>query len=360
MRKLKAKVETLSVSDRSVRRYIQDLKQEVSFKQARYYEPVLDMLPGEQCQVDGGELRRVMIDGKENTVYIMVFVLSYSRLMHVSVSAKPINTERLIQQHDAAFRYFGGMPQECVYDQTKRVVISETFRELDLNQRIHQYATAAGFHIHACEGYDPESKGKVEAGVKYVKQNGLYGEDFANWKDLERYMADWLDTIANQREHGTTGKQPRVHYEQAEQAHMLNYLSPSCLKPSAASHAMTRKADKTGLISWQSNKYSVPLLYQSAQVGVTSDGSQLRISDLASGEIIAEHRLCLDKGKIFKNRDHYRDKVQDIETLESEVIHLLGENETASQGIRYKLQGKPNFLDKQLKITKKVLDRFFV
>jgi len=104
LRKLKAKIETLSVSDRSVRRYIQDLKQEVSFKQARYYEPVLDMVPGEQCQVDGGELRRVMIDGKETTVYIMVFVLSYSRLMHVSVSAKPINTEMLIQQHDAAFR----------------------------------------------------------------------------------------------------------------------------------------------------------------------------------------------------------------------------------------------------------------
>jgi len=39
---------------------------------------------------------------------------------------------------------------------------------------------------------------------------------------------------------------------------------------------MTRKADKAGLISWQSNKYSVPLLYQSTQVGVTGDGSQLR------------------------------------------------------------------------------------
>jgi len=38
------------------------------------------------------------------------------------------------------------------------------------------------------------------------------------------------------------------------------------------------------------------------------------------------------------------------------ISPLLG----ALTGIRYKLQGKPNFLDKQLKITKKVLDRFFV
>ncbi len=208
LRKLKAKVETLSVSDRSVRRYIQALKQEISFKQARYYEPVIDMVPGEQCQVDGGELRGVMINGVETTVYLMVFVLSYSRLMHVSLSNKPINTEMLIKQHDVAFRYFGGMPEECVYDQTKLVVISETFRELNLNQLFSQYATAAGFRIHACEGYDPESKGKVEAGVKYAKNNGLYGESFASWHELEQYFSDWLDNTANQRVHGSTGKNP--------------------------------------------------------------------------------------------------------------------------------------------------------
>lgn len=94
---------------------------------------------------------------------------------------RSIDTETLIRQHDAAFRNFGGMPQECVYDQTQWVVISEVFRELRLNPRFHQYATAAGFTIRAGEGYDPESKGKVEAGVKYVKQNALYGETFTDW-----------------------------------------------------------------------------------------------------------------------------------------------------------------------------------
>ena len=111
MRKLKAKIDSLTVSDRSMRRYIEALKDEISFKQPRYYEPVIDMIPGAQCQVDGGELRGVMIGGKETTVYFMVFVLSYSRLMHVTVSAQPIDTQALISQHDAAFRYFGGMSQ---------------------------------------------------------------------------------------------------------------------------------------------------------------------------------------------------------------------------------------------------------
>jgi len=114
--------------------------------------------------------------------------------MYVSLSSKPIDTQTLIYQHDAAFRYFGGCLRRR-YDQSKLVVISETFRELELNERFHQYATTAGFNIRACEGYDPESKGKVESGVKYVQQNGLYGEEFKDWQGLESYIIGGLTLL---------------------------------------------------------------------------------------------------------------------------------------------------------------------
>ncbi|MBK1723024.1 hypothetical protein CKO23_12290 [Thiocystis violacea] len=123
LRKLREAHGDLSVSDRSARRYIKELKETVTLKQARYYEPVVDMQPGVQCQVDGGELRGVMIGGEERTVYLMVFVLSYSRLLYVAASPRPIDTAALIGMHDAAFRAFGGRPQECVYDQTRLVVL---------------------------------------------------------------------------------------------------------------------------------------------------------------------------------------------------------------------------------------------
>ncbi len=353
LRKLKAKVDDLAVSDRSMRRYIQALKQEISFKQPRYYEPVLDMLPGEQCQVDGGELRSVMIAGQPTTLYFMVFVLSYSRLMHVSVSPRPISTDTLIRQHDAAFRYFGGQPTECVYDQTKLVVISEVFRELRLNQRFHQYATSAGFQIRVCEGYDPESKGKVEAGVKYVKHNGLYGEIFADWKALECYMADWLDNTANHRLHGSTGQMPREHYEQQERCKMQPYLSPACIETLPAT--VTRKADKTGLIAWQSNKYSVPLAYQGARVGVCAEDGLLRISDLATGKTIAEHTLCQDKGQVIKNTDHYRDKQLQQNSLEQALQQLLGNVERATALCALLQVTSPKIYKDQLAGAKQVL-----
>jgi len=326
LRKLRERHPELEVSDRSARRYISRLKETVTLKQTRYYEPVLDMEPGFQCQVDGGELRGVVIGGVESVIYFVAFVLSYSRLMYVGLSREPVDTADFMRMHDEAFRYFGGRPEECVYDQAKLVVIHEQYRELELNQQFHAYATAAGFRIHACEGYDPESKGKVEAGVKYVKRDCLYGETFTDWKHLERHVGQWLDETANVREHGTTGEPPRQRYERDEQAHMGRYLTPAYLTQ-ALSPQDTRKVDKAGLLSWRSNKYSAPIAYQQARVGVRVEGSQLLLSDLETGTEIARHGISQGKGVVIKNNDHYRDKQSRISDLESEIIERLGDVE---------------------------------
>lgn len=323
LRKLKEAHGDLGVSSRTVRRYVEDLRETVNTKQARYYQPVVDNAPGLQCQVDGGELRQVQIGGMACTVYFVVFVLSHSRLMHVSLSSVPVDTSIFIRMHDAAFQYFGGCPAECVYDQTRLVVLHEQYRELTLNNRFHEYATHAGFAIRACEGYDPESKGKVEAGVKYVKHNALYGETFKDWDDLESYMSNWLDTVANARIHGTTGEVPSTRYETLERVRMRAYHTPDLVHQNGHA-ALTRKADKTGLISWQSNKYSVPMAWQGSIVGVLADHHELRVLDRTSGEVIATHTLSSDKGQIIKNTHHYRDLNEVITTLEEDIMTVVG------------------------------------
>lgn len=321
-RRLQQRVGELGVSSRSIRRYVQALKELVATGQARYYEPVLQLMPGIQCQVDPGELRGVLVGGQERTVYFVVFVLSCSRLMYVGLSFKPLNTTAFIQLHDEAFRYFGGVTEECVYDQTKLVVLSEQYRELTVNQRFHEFATMAGFRIHACEGYDPESKGKVEAGVKYVKQDCFYGEEFASEQALREHVQRWLDHVANARVHGTTGRVPREHFEDEERQHLRPYLSPASLTTGAVS-VQTRRADKTGLISWKSTKYSVPMAWQQSNVGVCEQDDGLRITDLATGETIAVHAVCSERGRIVKNSHHYRDHAQRISDLEQAIMSMM-------------------------------------
>lgn len=53
-RKLKEKLGKLPASERSIRRYVSALKEEVASGQHRYYEPVVNEIPGVQCQVDPG------------------------------------------------------------------------------------------------------------------------------------------------------------------------------------------------------------------------------------------------------------------------------------------------------------------
>ena len=312
----------LNSSKRSIRRYVNNLKKIFATKQNRYYEPVIDMVPGVQCQVDPGEIRNVPVGNTPTTIYFVVFVLSYSRLMYTGMSLKPIDTDCFIRMHDEAFRYFDGVVEECVYDQTKLVCIQEEFREVWLNQKFHQFATAKGFELRVCEGYDPESKGRVEAGVKYVKNNFFYGEQFESPEELRTELTEWLDHIANKRNHGTTFKVPAELYEEEERRKMKRYQSSHL--PREYSSYELRKVDKTSLISFKANRYSVPMEYQSSTVRIELTDNTLNILSL-SGEKLASHEECLEKGKIIKNTNHYRDYMKLVSDREKDIVNITGD-----------------------------------
>ncbi|MBC8554945.1 MAG: IS21 family transposase [Candidatus Brocadiales bacterium] len=357
--KIKRKIETLAgkevASERTFRRYVSNLKKRIPVKQERYYEPVIDMLPGAQCQVDLGELRGVIIGGMAKTVYFAVYVLSYSRLMHVVVSEKPINTKIFINMHDEAFSIFDGVVEECVYDQTKLVAIKEEYREVWFNEEFYRYATFAGFDSRVCEGYDPESKGKVEAGVRYVKESFFYGEEFCSFDDLKDRLSDWLKDVANSRIHGTTKKIPQEVYVSEEIKKLRPYLRPSVVLDNL--DLEKRGVDKTSLISYKSNKYSVPMPWQSSIVGITEEGNLLLIRDLESKDVIARHNICELKGKIIKNINHYRDHEKLVSDREDEVTGVIGK-ELSEKLCRVLKTTSPKIYKDQLTGLIKVLKQY--
>jgi hypothetical protein len=160
--------------------------------------------------------------------------------------------------------------------------------------------------------------------VKYVKSNGLYGEAFAGWTEVVAHLQQWLEETANARTHATTGEVPRERYRRAEQPHMAPYLSPPGVPELTGEAPLTRHADKTGLIAWKANKYSVPLAYQRRRVGVVETDGQLVLSDPGSGAVIARHGLAPGKGAIIKNTHHYRDPAVAIADLEAAIEQRLG------------------------------------
>src|SRR4051812_29482277 len=80
--------------------------------------------------------------------------------------------------HRAAFTHFGGVPRELLYDRTKTVVRAHVGRERGLGENVfHPEALASahhyGFTLRLCKAYRPQTKGKVESDVPYVRERLL-------------------------------------------------------------------------------------------------------------------------------------------------------------------------------------------
>jgi hypothetical protein len=155
--------------------------------------------------------------------------------------------------------------------------------------------------------------------------------------------------------HATTGEAPRERYARDEQACMRADLTPAGLEELTAEPGLTRQVDKTGLLAWKANKYSAPLAYQRARVGVVEHDGQLLIRDLASGELIARHALASGKGTIVKNTHHYRDPAQALAELEEQISQRLGEAPGARLCARIKATEPKHYRD-QLRGVLRLLD----
>jgi len=73
----------------------------------------LEFLPGEVAQVDWGEFGDVFGDGIK--IHCFAMVMAFSRYIYVEFTRSE-KFEEFLRCHEAAFRFFGGVPRECWYD----------------------------------------------------------------------------------------------------------------------------------------------------------------------------------------------------------------------------------------------------
>lgn len=179
----------------------------------RQYAEVALLPPGLQAHLDMGE--KVMKDfyGNKVRVYIFAMVMSHSRKKFVCFQTRAFNADDFVKAHDLAFRYFGGRTTEIAYDQDRVMSVSENAGDLILTEVFENYARYAGFSIHLCRKSDPESKGKIEAVIKYVKNNFLTCRDFPGISRLNSDGLAWLERTANEKKHDT--KIPAIHPQPA-------------------------------------------------------------------------------------------------------------------------------------------------
>ena len=277
-------------SIQTVRRFLQSLRgpsYRLSSVTLRYETP-----PGKQAQADWGDCGRfAQGDAKPLTVYVFVMVLSYSRLLFVHFTSSTRMSE-LIRSHQLAFEYFGGFPRQILYDNMKQVRIGPG----QLNEAFADFADHHGFAIKTHRAYRPRTKGKVERQIDYVKDNFLAGRSFEGLDDLNAQARHWLNTVANVRVHGTTGKVPK---ELLAEEKLTSVMSCPAYQ---MTHAVKRTVSREAMVNYHGSRYSVPPAFAGQSVWVHSAGGALQVR---SGDlIIAEHRTALKAGQSIVAREH--------------------------------------------------------
>lgn len=295
----------------------------------RPYSMLEQTAPGEYAQADFGEKWIEDKEGNKKKVYFFVMLMSRWRHKFVWFSDKPFTSELAAYAHELAFEFFGGVPHNIVYDQDKVFIKEENMGDYVLTQRFRKLVKECGFHPVFCRKADPESKGKVENAVKYVKGNFLAGYEFTSMEQINRDCLAWLDTTANGLPNATTGMIPSAMFESEEREFLLQYGGI----PTPPAHDMpTYVLRKDNTVSYKGNYYAVPLgsyTGRGSAVRIKEKDGEVEIYSVETGKLLMQHPLETEKGKLVTNTSCRRNPDQRIKTLEEGIMEWMGHDSVA-------------------------------
>ena len=251
-------LETLAFQERCFRDYVKSIREEYDIRKpetSRQYEAMDELPPGRQAQVDMGEISLETTNGRHKKVYCFGMVMTHSRYKYILWQEKPFTTDTFVQAHIKAFAFFGGRPQEMVYDQDKILAVSENNGDIIYTERFQSYINEVKFDIFLCHGADPESKGLIENVVKYAKHGFAEHRIFRGIDSFNAECIAWLKRTGNKKVHGTTKKIPAEVFALEKE-----YLIPVSEYnfAVAVNDSIEYQVRKDNIVLYKGNRYRVP------------------------------------------------------------------------------------------------------
>jgi len=255
----------------------------------------LSFAPGECAQVDWGPFGSITVGETRRRLSFFVMVMCYSRMKYLEFTVSQ-TMEHWLSCHQNALQFFQGVPKKIMVDNLKSAVIKRAVGQAPVfNQRYIDFANHYGFTVVPCGVAKGNEKGRVESGVGYVKKNFLAGLKLPNFEALQVGGKEWLGTIANQRIHGETRKQPQELFAEER----LNSLP---VEPYDCSTISQMRASSQFRIALDSNHYSVPAEYAGSRLTVKTYADRLCIYD--HDRLVARHPRSYDRHRDFEDPDH--------------------------------------------------------
>lgn len=290
----------------SVFRFVQQLEVDLG---KRVYR--MECEPAQEAQIDYGTAYLLRApSGRLRKAHLLLVTLSHSRKSYVEATLRQ-TTENFIRSLENAFRHFGGVAQRLCPDNLAAAVKKADWYEPELNPKLRSFADHYGTLVMPARPYQPTDKGKVEAGVKYVKDNALKGKSFDSLAALNEHLRWWMANVADLRIHGTTKRQVQTHFLESEKP-ALKPL-PASLFPSFEEGR--RNVHRDSYVEVKGAYYEVPPQYIGKRVWTRWDGRMVRIFDHKMQPVVSHTRL--EPGKF------------------SRVLGVGGCHESVAQSVRY-------------------------
>jgi len=307
----------VAASERTMQRAVADLRREqraVTLATVRVETP-----PGEQLQIDFGQ-KRVAIAGVAVRIFLLVAVLSYSRRLFV----KAFLNQRGDDWREgiaAAFVHFGGVPRVLLGDNARALVLGRDRATGTVSFHPAYLAFCRDWDVQprACAPYRARTKGKTEAGVKFVKRNGLADLTFASFAALEQHLAEWM-VVADQRRHGTTREAPWIRFERDERAQLRPLASRATPR---RTQRLQRRVALDAFVDVDTVRYSVPhrLVRDRVEVAV----SDAHVEIFHGTQRVAVHARSTEPFARVVDPQHYAGLWRvEADTVPSPSLALLG------------------------------------
>ena len=308
----------------------------------RSLEKLQETAPGVSMQADFGEYWMHRDDTRRVKVYFFVAVMSYSRHKFVYFSKTPFTSDLAIYAHQLAFRFYGGKPREVIYDQDKVFIHSENYGDLVLTKAFQSFVSSEHFQCVFCRKSDPQSKGKVENVVKYVKYGFLRGREFTNIEMLNESVLRWLARTANGLLHSTTKRIPAEAFME-EQSCLAPYTGIPAHPQDGMKEYLVRK-DNT--INFHSHFYNVPTGTFNGDgtfVWVCVKDGHVEIYSNETGKMLVRHEMSQIPGRAILDETIQRPKLPSRKELENYILSYLDGNALVAMWLKNLYETKPRY-----------------
>jgi transposase len=219
---------------------------------------------------------------------VLVMAAGYSRMLFAVMIPSRQAPDLLAGHWLLLAEHLGAVPRELVWDNESAPKLTEDF---------DAFRGVLGCGVHQCRPGDPEAKGIVERGNRYLETSFLPGRVFDSPADFNAQLWAWLP-VANQRIVRRIGCAPTMRWE-ADKAAMLA-LPP--VPPSVGWRHQVR-LPRDHYVRMDGNDYSVDPAAVGRKVQVVADLATVNVS--CAGRVVAAHERCWARHQSITDAAHH-------------------------------------------------------